>query len=93
MTSFHLPLRPPPHSVLLEHPQVPTSMLKNAGLAHVHLVQSSLVNAADAMPEPSADLFGSKVRARLIFFYKGYVNALTLLRLKKGLKLVWLSSD
>ena len=66
LITFHIPPPPPPlpFSVMLEEPNIPTPLLKNAGLSHVHLVQSTLINAAGAMPEPSADLFGSKVRAR-----------------------------
>jgi hypothetical protein len=46
------------NSVLLEQPNVPTALLKNVGLAHVHFVQSGNIGGG-AMPEPSADLFGT----------------------------------
>jgi hypothetical protein len=50
-------------SNMFEHPTVPTHMLKNAGLAHLHYAQHKAeALSANAVPPPKKDLFGALER-------------------------------
>jgi hypothetical protein len=50
-------------SAMFEHPNPPTHMLKNAGLAHMHYAQHRAEElTAGGVPPPKKDLFGALER-------------------------------
>jgi hypothetical protein len=46
-------------AILFESPTVPSMLLKNAGLGHVHLVQNKLLKTEPRLSEPEKDIFNS----------------------------------
>jgi hypothetical protein len=44
-------------ALLMEAPEPPTALLKNAGLAHVHFVQNKLVDKDEDMRNVTFDYF------------------------------------